>query len=136
MRTCASDSGDGLERLLERFFAAENARDWAAYASLLHPGVEWTLVDDGAELGFSTLAGGNLAPMAVPWELTRCWAEGYIAWTGMEGELLRVTYLSGYGDREIQADVWFDGMTPCRAELAYEGQKLISAGISNFIFEA
>ena len=49
MRTCASDSGDGLERLLERFFAAENARDWAAYASLLHPGVEWTLVDDGAE---------------------------------------------------------------------------------------
>ena len=49
MRTCASDSGGGLERLLERFFAAENARDWAAYASLLHPGVEWVLVDDGAE---------------------------------------------------------------------------------------
>lgn len=94
------------------------------------------IVYDGAELGFSTLAGGNLAPMAVPWELTRCWAEGYIAWTGMEGELLRVTYLSGYGDREIQADVWFDGMTPCRAELAYEGQKLVSAGISNFTFEA
>ena len=49
MRTCASDPGDGLERLLERFFAAENARDWATYASLLHPGVEWVLVDDGAE---------------------------------------------------------------------------------------
>ena len=49
MRTCASDSGDGLERLLERFFAAENARDWATYASFLHPGVEWVLVDDGAE---------------------------------------------------------------------------------------
>ena len=49
MRTCASDPGDGLERLLERFFAAENARDWATYARLLHPGVEWTLVDDGAE---------------------------------------------------------------------------------------
>ena len=49
MRTCASDSGGGLERLLGRFFAAENARDWAAYASFLHPGVEWVLVDDGAE---------------------------------------------------------------------------------------
>ena len=31
MRIPASDSGGGLERLLERFFAAENARDWAAY---------------------------------------------------------------------------------------------------------
>ena len=54
----------------------------------------------------------------------------------MEGELLRVTYLSGYGDREIQADVWFDDMTPRRAELAYEGQRLVSAGLSNFTFEA
>ena len=49
MRISASDSGSGFEQLLGRFFAAENARDWAAYASLLHPGVEWTLVDDGAE---------------------------------------------------------------------------------------
>ena len=49
MRTSAPDPSDELERLLERFFAAENARDWAAYASFLHPGVEWVLVDDGAE---------------------------------------------------------------------------------------
>ena len=49
MRTPAPDPSGGLERLLERFFAAENARDWAAYEGFLHPGVEWTLVDDGAE---------------------------------------------------------------------------------------
>ena len=49
MRTSAPDPSDELERLLERFFAAENARDWAAYASFLHPGVEWALVDGGAE---------------------------------------------------------------------------------------
>lgn len=49
MRTPAPDPSGGLERLLERFFAAENARDWAAYAGFLHPGVEWTLVDDGAK---------------------------------------------------------------------------------------
>lgn len=94
------------------------------------------IVYDDAELGFSTLAGGNLAPAAVPWILTDCWAGGYIAWTGMEQTQLRVTYLSGYDDRELQADVWFDGLTPCRAELSYEGQKLISAGLSNFTFEA
>ena len=49
MRTSASDSGGGFERLLGRFFAAENARDWAAYGGFLHPGAEWVLVDDGAE---------------------------------------------------------------------------------------
>lgn len=49
MRTPAPDPGDGPERLLKRFFAAENARDWAACGGLLHPGAEWTLVDDGAE---------------------------------------------------------------------------------------
>ena len=49
MRTSASDSGGGFERLLGRFFAAENARDWVAYEGFLHSGVEWVLVDDGAE---------------------------------------------------------------------------------------
>ena len=49
MRILASDSGGGFERLLGRFFAAENARDWAAYGGFLHPGAEWVLVDDGAE---------------------------------------------------------------------------------------
>ena len=49
MRTSAPEPDDGLGLLLERFFAAENARDWEAYANFLHPGVEWTLVDGGAE---------------------------------------------------------------------------------------
>lgn len=34
---------------LERFFAAENARDWQRYATFLHPDVTWALVDDDVE---------------------------------------------------------------------------------------
>ena len=94
------------------------------------------LVFDGAEIGFSTLAGGRLAPMAVPWVLADCWANGYIAWSGMEGALLRVTYRTGYGTDELQADVWFDGGVPARAELSYEGALLLSAELTNFTFEA
>ena len=94
------------------------------------------LVFDGAEIGFSTLAGGRLAPMAAPWVLADCWANGYIAWSGMEGDLLRVTYRTGYGTDELQADVWFDGGVPARAELSYEGALLLSAAITNFTFEA
>jgi len=33
------------EDRLHRFFAAENARDWSAYATFLHPDVEWVLVE-------------------------------------------------------------------------------------------
>lgn len=94
------------------------------------------LVFDGAEIGFSTLAGGRLAPMAAPWVLADCWASGYIAWSGMEGDLLRVTYRTGYGTDELQADVWFDSGTPARAELSYEGALLLSAELTNFTFEA
>lgn len=32
------------EDRLHRFFAAENARDWSAYATFLHPDVEWVLI--------------------------------------------------------------------------------------------
>ncbi|MDU0348428.1 nuclear transport factor 2 family protein [Actinomyces sp. MRS3W] len=42
----ASSDGE-LECVLARFFAAENARDWRAYASFLHPDVEWTLYNHG-----------------------------------------------------------------------------------------
>ena len=86
------------------------------------------LVFDGAEIGFSTLA--------APWVLADCWANGYIAWSGMEGDLLRVTYRTGYGTDELQADVWFDGGVPARAELSYEGALLLSAELTNFTFEA
>ena len=65
-----------------------------------------------------------------------CWANGYIAWSGMEGDLLRVTYRTGYGTDELQADVWFDGGVPARAELSYEGALLLSAELTNFTFEA
>ncbi|GAA3646207.1 SRPBCC family protein [Microbacterium marinilacus] len=45
----AARSEDGLRRLVEAFFRAENARDWRTYARLLHPHVEWTLVDGASE---------------------------------------------------------------------------------------
>ena len=41
------------KRRLEKFFALENARDWAAYQVYLHPLVEWRLFDDnGGEACF------------------------------------------------------------------------------------
>lgn len=44
-----SQPDQGLAVSLERFFAAENARDWQRYATFLHPDVTWTLVDGEVE---------------------------------------------------------------------------------------
>lgn len=48
-RSAAAGRGRALSEALERFFAAENARDWVAYATYLHPGVEWRLFDGPVE---------------------------------------------------------------------------------------
>ena len=95
------------------------------------------LVFDGAEIGFSTLAGGRVAPMAAPWLLADCWARGYIAYSGMEDGQLRVTYQTGYGRDALDVDVWLndDGL-PARAEISYDGALLLAAELSNFTFEA
>ena len=129
LRRCAYSAPDGITMTLT---APETLSGMTARVD--SSGAK--LVFDGAEIGFSTLAGGRLAPMAAPWVLADCWANGYIAWSGMEGDLLRVTYRTGYGTDELQADVWFDGGVPARAELSYEGALLLSAELTNFTFEA
>ena len=54
----------------------------------------------------------------------------------MEDGALRVTYLHGYGAQELQADVWFTDGTPVRAEICCDGQRVVTAELSNFTFEA
>lgn len=90
------------------------------------------LTYDGMELGFPDLASGKIAPMRAPWLLTDAWAGAYIAWTGTEGDLLRTTYRSGYGEDEIQIDVWFDGNVPVRSEFSVGGSVAMTAVIDHF----
>ena len=49
MTTSVPFADDELMQLLERFFAAENARDWQAYERFLHPEVDWLLARAGGE---------------------------------------------------------------------------------------
>ena len=126
---CAASTADGVDMTVT---APETLAGIGAHVD----GSGAKIVYDGAEIGFSATAGGKLAPMALPWLLTDCWSEGYIAYSGMEDGALRGTYLRGYCAQELQADVWFTDGTPVRAEICCDGQRVVTAELSNFTFEA
>lgn len=90
---------------------------------------------DGVSLALGDLAGGNLAPMALPWLLGSGWTGGYIAAAGEDGDLSRLTYKLGYDRQELTLDTWLDGEScPVRCEVSYEGQMLLEADLSHFEF--
>lgn len=72
--------------------------------------------------------------MALPYLLGSGWYEGYISACGMENGLLRMTCLEGYEEEELAVDTWLDTQSgqPCRCEISYQGQTLLTAEISAF----
>ena len=78
------------------------------------------VVYEDTAVGFESLAGGRLAPMALPYLLGSGWYEGYISACGMENGLLRMTCLDTQSGQ------------PCRCEISYQGQTLLTAEISAF----
>ena len=94
-----------------------------------------TVLFDDVSVAFPTLANGSLAPMAAAWLLGSCWQNAYIEASGTEGDYLRVTYLFGYGNRELTVDCWFDeAFAPAHAEIASDGKTVLQAELSDFTF--
>ena len=87
---------------------------------------------DGAELDFGKLANGHVSPITAPWLIYHCWIGEYIAWSGSEGELERVTYLSGYEEEELTVDTWFLDGIPIRSEVVYDGVRCLVLEFSDF----
>lgn len=87
-------------------------------------------------VGFAPMAGGRLAPMALPYLLGSGWDAGYICAAGQEGEWIRVTCLLGYGEEELRLDTWLDEAgLPVHGEISYDGQTLLTAEIKDFSLE-
>ena len=85
--------------------------DGSAEISVLQPeeiaGITAVISDRGAqlqfedlELDFGKMADGNVSPMECCHLLASCWAEAYIASSGKDGDLQRITYLDGFEDEE------------------------------------
>ena len=90
---------------------------------------------DDVELDFGQLGHGLTPPVGSPWLLVQSWIGEYIAFTGTEDELLRVTYLRGFEDEEIQVDTWFDAQNvPVYAEISQNDTRYLTLEISEFQF--
>lgn len=88
---------------------------------------------DGVSLALGKLAGGRVAPMALPQLLGKSWCEAYVYAAGQEGEACRLTYKLGYEADELTIDTWLTAAgQPTRCELAYQGEMLLSADLSDF----
>ena len=91
------------------------------------------LVFEDTEASFGTLDGLGLSPMAAPQLITSAWESGYIAYTGTEDGLLRVTYTCGYGEDAYTVDTWFADGKPLHAEISREGRTAVQIDVAEFI---
>lgn len=95
-------------------------------------GTDATVIYDDVVLAVEKFQTRHLSPMAAPYLLNYALSKGYIASTGMDGELLQVSYTLGYGSRSMHLRVYFDGDMPVSAELSDGETTLITCKIKDF----
>lgn len=98
-------------------------------------GEEATLEFDDVVLELGTLAGGRLAPLAVPAVASACWRGEYIRSAGNENGGTLVTYLRGYDEDELTVHTHLSGDgVPTRVEIESMGVRVADMTISDFTY--
>lgn len=84
-------------------------------------------------LAFPLLAEDQLSPVSAPWIFYMTLRGGYLTAAGMEEDLLRLTIDDSYDDDALTVDIWLDATdTPIRAEILYDGRRILTLTIENF----
>ena len=91
------------------------------------------LTFDDAALQFDLMADDQLSPVSAPWILMKTLRGGFLTSACTEDNQIRLTIDDSYEDDALQLDIWLDGDDlPARAEILYDGRKILSLHISNF----
>lgn len=91
------------------------------------------LTFDGTAVTFPLLADEQLSPVSAPWILLKTLRGGYFSAAGMEEELLRLTIDDSYEEDALQLDIWLNGENqPVRADILYDGCRILALTVSNF----
>lgn len=84
-------------------------------------------------LTFPLLADDQLSPVSAPWILLKTLRGGYLTAAGMEEGLLRLTIDDSYEEDALQLDIWLnDADQPIRADILYDGSRILAMEVSNF----
>ena len=93
------------------------------------------LTFDDQMLVFELLSDGLLSPVCGPWVMLKSLQSGYLTSCGTEGSDLRVTIDDSYQDKALHLDVWLgEGDIPKRCEIYWEGRRLLTMNVKNFVF--
>ncbi len=84
-------------------------------------------------LAFPLLAEEQLSPVSSPWIFWNTLRGGYLTAAGMEDDLLRLTIDESYEEDALTVEIWLDeGDSPIRAEILYDGRRILTLTIENF----
>ena len=103
-------------------------------------GIEGRASSDGGELTFDDtaltfplLADDQVTPVSAPYLLIKTLRGGYVRSAGEEGELVRATIDDSYEEDALQLDIWLNGEgMPVRAEILYDGRRILAMNITDF----
>ena len=96
-------------------------------------GGEGKLTFRDTALAFPLLAEDQLSPVSSPWIFYQTLRSGYLTSAGMEGDLLRLTIDDSYEEDALTLDIWLNEQDiPIRAEILYDGRRILTLEIENF----
>ena len=91
------------------------------------------LTFDDTALQFDLMADDQVTPVSAPWILMKTLRSGYITSAGMEDGQLRLSIDDSYDDDALHLDIWLNADDrPARAEILYDGRRILSMDVSNF----
>lgn len=94
---------------------------------------EGKLTFQDTALAFPLLAEEQLSPVSSPWIFWNTLRGGYLTAAGMEDDLLRLTIDESYEEDALTVDIWLDETDhPIRAEILYDGRRILTLTIENF----
>ena len=94
-----------------------------------------TLTFDGTLLAFPLLADGEISPVSAPWLLMHTLRGGYLHAAGKEEEGLRLTVYDSYEEDALCLDIWLNEENiPTFAEVLWQGRRILSIRVENFVF--
>lgn len=104
-------------------------------------GISGQISSDGGKLTFEDtllqfdlLADGQLSPVSAPWVFLKSLRSGYVASAGEENGLMRIDLHDSYEDGAMRVDVWMnDSDQPIRCEILYEGKRILSIVVKDFV---
>lgn len=105
-------------------------------------GISGTVSDTGGmltfedtALSFPLLADDQLSPVSAPWIFLKTLRSGYLTSACFEENLLRLTIDDSYEEDSLQLDIWMkEDSVPVRADILYDGKRILSLEIENFAF--